>query len=114
MTALNQWVKQQYDHSFLKAGPRMAIPLFLYFLNYTVGRKLLNDGNQTADLKCRELPLNHLNQATTLMTILCFRKKISSKKDYFSSVQSDQAWSVTSELFVDSLFVVFRVIKLSR
>ena len=63
VTALNQWVKQQYDHSFLKAGPRMAIPLLLYFLNYTIGRKLLNDGNQTADFYCRELLLNHLNQS---------------------------------------------------
>ena len=95
----------------------MAIPLFLYFLNYTIGRKLLSD------IMMGIKPRTSIAGATAhafepkplpWWQFFVSDKKISAKKDYFSSFQSDQAWSVTSELFVDSLFVVFRVIKLSR
>ena len=95
----------------------MAIPLFLYFLNYTIGRKLLSD------IMMGIKPRTSIAGATAhpfgpkplpWWQFFVSDKKISSKKDYFSSFQSDQAWSVTSELFDDSLFVVFLVIKLSR
>ena len=85
----------------------MAIPLFLYFLNYTIGRKLLSD------IMMGIKPRTSIAGATAhafepkplpWWQFFVSDKKISSKKDYFSSFQFDQAWSVTSELFDDSLF----------